>query len=215
MKSKTTRIFTITIAILAVVLLCVMGGLSVSASTDSTEAEHDDTVSLMLYTYRPYHIYPDGYVDGYNSMEPFSGTYILTGSPDEDIIFESYGEPVTYNVIIHNLNAVSNMWYGMLSVDPNVTLNLTVYGDNSLIGYNHPGIKVNTEKEGAAPVVNIKMTDGSRLTVGSSYSDTAKCIASGVTLTLTNGVSDIDTSATIAILSPIQQISSRPLGTTL
>ena len=194
MKIKTTRIFTITIAILAVVILCMMGGLSVGASTDSTEAEHDDTLSLMLDMYRTYHIYPDGYVAGYNSMEPFSGTYILTGSPDEDIMFESYGEPVTYNVIIHNLNAVSSMWYGMLGVDPNVTLNLTVYGDNSLIGYNHPGIKVNPEKEGAAPVVNIKMTDGSRLTVGSSYSETTTCIASGVTLTLTNGVSDIDMS---------------------
>ena len=194
MESKITRIFTITIAILAVVLLCVMGGLSVGASTDSTEDQHDDTLSLMLDTYQPYHIYPDGYVAGYSDMEPFSGTYILTGSPDEDIIFESYGEPVTYNVIIHNLNAVSSMWYGMLCVDPNVTLNLTVYGDNSLIGYNHPGIKVNPEKEGAAPVVNIKMTDGSRLTVGSSYSETKECVASGVTLTLTNGVSDIDMS---------------------
>ena len=195
-KRKENRImkkywFKMTFLIVAVLIFCAIGGLSVAANAGGVET---DTIAIHMGEYRTYTFYPDGYKEGYDDVKPFSGTYILTGNPDEDVYFRSYDEPVTYNVIIHELDATASSWYGMLSVDPDVTLNITVYGDCYFLGDNHPGISIATQKEGHAPVVNITMAEGARLSVGNRYHETTICIAPGITVNLKNGESSIDMS---------------------
>lgn len=191
MESKITRIFKIAFAVIAVLIFGAVGGLIVTVSAQDTEAP---TVGLKLETYTTYNVYPDGYqASGYDFV-PFAGTYYLTGRATEDISFKSNGKPVTYNVVFHNLEAVASTWYGMISVDPGVTLNVTVYGDNRVYGYNHPGFNTDPLKNGEPPVVNITMTEGSRLRVGCNYYDTTNCFNAGITVTLTNGSSSIDMS---------------------
>ena len=192
-ENRLTRIFKIAIAILVLLALGVIGGMVTAISAEAS-APAQGTMSIKLEEYRTYTFYPDGYSVDRDEIKPFEGTYVLTGNPSEDIVFRSNGEPVTYNVVFHNLEAVSDTWYGMMGVDPNVTVNITVYGDNVLYGHNHPGISIASQREGTAPIVNITMTEGSRLSIGSLYHETLTCIAPGITVNLIGGESSIDMS---------------------
>ena len=190
-ESRLTRLFKIAIAVLALLILGMVGGMITAVgATDMPPVEK----TLQLERYSTYSFYPDGYQVDDGEKTPFVGTYILTGEANEDIAFKSYGEPVTYNVVFHNLQAVASSWYGMLGVDHGVTLNITAYGDNSVYGHNHPGFSVGTNQEGQLPIVNITMTEGSRIRVGCQYYDTQICIARGITVNLINGSSSIDMS---------------------
>ena len=195
MESKMTKFFRAFFTLLAVLIFGMCSGLIIAVNAD-TVTEEPASLTLKLHEYRTYTFYPDGYKEDNQPLTPFSGNYVFTGSPNEDVIFKSYDEPVTYNVIFHSLDAVSSDWYGMVSVDPNVTLNITVYGESRVLGHNHPGINLGSEKEGAAPVVNINMTEGSRLEIGCTYSETEICIAKGIEINLGAGATtSIDMSA--------------------
>ena len=175
---KPTGIFKTVIALLALVAVTLTLGVAIKVGAEELQ-EQENTVAIKMRNYTEYQFYPDGYKVGYGDKVEFSGTYVLTGNPEEDIYFRSNGTPVTYNVIFHSLNAVSDLWYGMISLDPYVTLNVTVYGDNSVIAYNHPGFSSSGSGEGA-PTVNITMTENSRLVVGCNYSETNKVFSDGI-----------------------------------
>ena len=175
---KPTGIFKTVIALLALVAVTLTLGVAIKVGAEEPQ-EQENTVAIKMRNYTEYQFYPDGYKVGYGDKVEFSGTYVLTGNPEEDIYFRSNGTPVTYNVIFHSLNAVSDLWYGMISLDPYVTLNVTVYGDNSVSAYNNPGFSSNGSGEGA-PTVNITMTENSRLVVGCNYSETNKVFSDGI-----------------------------------
>ena len=194
MENKMTKFFKIFFTLLAVLIFGMCGGLIVTVNADTVTKA--DSLTIKMSEYRTYNIYPDGYKVDNSSLTPFVGDYVLTGEPSEDVTFRSYGEPVTYNVILHSISAISESWYGMMGVEPNVTLNITVYGDNEVRGYNHPGISLSSgDKEGHAPIVNITMTDGSKLTVGCNYHTTNLAIAKGIEVNLSDGAtSSVDMS---------------------
>ena len=155
MKNRAlTKLLKATVAVLALTFIIVAFS-TVAGATDAVVEESTKVINMDYY--RTYTFYPDGYKVDDGEITPFVGTYILTGHPCEDVAFKSYDEPVTYNVIFHNLNAMATSWYGMLGVDRDVTLNVTVYGENYAFGHNHPGISVGTKNEGASPLVNITM----------------------------------------------------------
>ena len=170
------------IALLALVVVTMTLGIAIKVGAEEPR-EQENVLAIKMEEYTTYEIYPDGYKARYYDKVEFSGTYILTGNPTEDIVFKSNGTPVTYNVIFHNLNAVSDLWYGMIGLDPYVTLNITVYGDNSVIAHNHPGFSINGSEDGER-TVNITMTESSSLEVGCNYYDTQKIFADEIEVNL-------------------------------
>ena len=193
MENRATRIFKLAIALIVILVLGIIGGLL--TAVEAAEAP-TDLMSVKLERGRTYTFSPDGYSkDGYNEAS-HTGSYLIYGEADRDIRFASNnGEPVTYNVIFHNLDANAWEWYGIFGVDKGVTLNITVYGTNNLVGYNHPGITVGKSYDGAnAPVVNFTIGENSRIKLGYQYSGTSGCVADGVEVNVTGQDPSIDLS---------------------
>jgi len=181
MENRGTRLFKLGIAIIAVLVLGIICGvLTTVGAQELTEA-----LTVDLNNYETYTFTPSGYSVGDRKVE-HTGTYILIGEANQDLCFTSdNGAPVTYDVIFHGLYASADVWYGICSVEQGVTLNLTVYGECRLIGYNHPGISVGAEYEGAsAPVVNVTVAENSRITIGSQYYSTDICVSPDIQFNL-------------------------------
>lgn len=185
MKHRMTAV-KIAACVIAILLLGLFGGLSIAATEDTPE----DILILETKKYLSYTITPEGYHTDYGEPIAHTGSYLICGEANCDVIFTSNGgENVTYDVILHNWQASAWDWYGLVSLDPGVTLNVTVYGDNLIEGYNHPAIKLsNPEGVGDDPVVNVTFTEGSRLTLGiKKSSDGSGCVDEFVSVSLSEG----------------------------
>lgn len=92
----------------------------------------------------------------------YTGDYILTGSGDREVYFNSPedGGSDSYNVTLRNLTMDSAPSRSAINAGNGVTLNITVEGSNTVIGDNHPGIQL---LSGTGAAVNITMTENSRL----------------------------------------------------
>ena len=179
MKTKIERTMKIFIAMIVTIALGVTFGL-ITASA----AENDDIMVIKMEEYTPYIFSPIGYTTYYpETTTEHTGTYVLIGSAREDVKFTSDDDgEVTYNVILHSLDAVAKDWYGMFSIDPGVTLNLTIYGSVEIKGYNHPGIGFSGDT--GESNLNITVGENSSLTVGSRYHETFITISEGINVTL-------------------------------
>lgn len=129
----------------------------------------------------PLNITDTGYTIGGNTVA-FTGDYFISGNASQGIYFKSEG---TYNVTVHDLNATSDMWCSSLTLDENVTLNLTVIGVNKFIAHNHPGIG----GSGDAGKVNLTVAENSSVEFGSSYLATGVAVKDGITLAMADGTS--------------------------
>ena len=193
MENRLNRLIKVVIALFTVLLLGVIGGFVTAVGAQEVE----DTKVMKTYNNRHYVFTPTGYVVDNGEETAFTGTYILTGVANMDVAFKSdNGKSTTYNVILHNWDGKASSWYAMLCVEYGVTLNLTVYGDSTMVGYNHPGINAaNYYENSSEPVVNITIMENSSLRVGRVYKDTM-CVSDNVTITLNEGAtSSIDMSS--------------------
>ena len=140
-------------------------------------------------------VYADGYVIGNGAKVDYTGNYILTGSGNREVYFRSSAEggADSYNVTVRNLNMNSATSCSALNISSGVTLNLTIEGDNSITADNHPGIQL---YDGGNGVVNITLTDDSRLILDSNKS-AVRSANINITLNVTNasgisGLSNLD-----------------------
>ena len=180
MENRLNRFIKVVIALFTVLLLGVIGGFVTSVGAE----EIDDIMLVKTESERFYIFYPNGYtVDGGELIE-FTGTYILTGSANENVTFAGNStEDITYNVILNQWDAYAKDWYGLLGVEEGVTLNLTVCGENRIYGYNHAGITGKTVEE-VVSWVNITVMENSSLSIGRQHSGGMVCISSSVGVTL-------------------------------
>ena len=171
MENRITKIFKVLMTIFAVLLFGATCGLITTVGAQ----EAQDTVVIETENNKHYGFYPDGYIIGNGELVEFTGTYVLTGTANENIDFVGLdGEHTTYNVIVHNWDATAKEWYGLIGVSRNVTLNITVYGINNMLGYNHSGIVDSDDNkgEGQEPAsINITVMENSSLNVGAQYYD--------------------------------------------
>lgn len=107
-------------------------------------------------------VYSDGYVIENSAKVSYTGDYILTGSGDREVYFNSPedGGSDSYNVTLRNLTMDSAPSRSAINAGNGVTLNITVEGSNTVIADNHPGIQL---LSGTGAAVNITMTENSRL----------------------------------------------------
>ena len=196
MKQRMMKTVKIAMIVMAVLALSMLGWVVASA------AEMDlpqNTVTIETEKEHIYQFTPEGYQIDDREVVPHTGAYLICGEAGLDVTFASEnGESVTYDVILHSWNAVANEWCALIGLEKGVTLNITVYGENTIMGYNHPGIKLNSpETEGDNPKVNITFSRNSSLTVGSQYEEEIiGCVADGVELTLGEGAqSSLDISS--------------------
>ncbi len=178
-----TRLFKVTIAIFAILLLGVIGGFVTAVGASDL---YEDVAVIETENDTVYNFYPDGYRIGQGGeLIEFTGTYILTGNADTNVSFTSNdGESVTYNVILYNWNAYAQLWHGLLGVDEGVTLNLTVHGENRIFGYNHAGISGETDVEDGVSTVNITICENSWLEIGYQDSNAEVNIHHSVNITV-------------------------------
>ena len=182
MEEKLSRVFRVAIAILVVLALGIIGGFVTTASAQNVQEEN----VLLLETEKKcsYAFYKDGYRVDTEELIPFEGTYILTGEASRDISFKRAEgeETTTYNLILHNWKGDAEVWYGLISVDNGVTLNITAYGINTILASNHPGIKTSDSHNNVC--VNITVKENSSLEIGGTHSTQKTCISEGVTLSI-------------------------------
>ena len=183
MENRLTRIFKIMVAMLAILLLGVIGGF---LTTVGAEELPEGTLIVETENKKTYVFSPDGYKAENEAFVSHTGPYLIYGEASRDISFTSGGgEPVTYDVIFHAWTAWAEEWYGIFGVETGVTLNITVYGSCTLKGFNHPGISVGERHTGASmPVVNFTIAENSSITIGSQYYETEKCVADGVEISI-------------------------------
>lgn len=183
MKNRIMKLFKITITVFALLLLGVVSGLVTTVGAQETE---NDVAYIQAVQHTNYFITPDGYSVGNGDLVEFTGTYIITGRANTNIDF--YCDPfenVTYNVIIHDLNATAQAWNGLLGIDYGVTLNITVYGQNKILGHNHYGMTATYDYEEGEepPKVNITVMENSSLLVGAQYYENEIAIDPAITVT--------------------------------
>ena len=195
MENRASRIIKIAFAIVVVLIIGVVGGLITTAVATDIE---EDYLLIETETYRSYTFTQDGYkIWGHHDLIPHTGDYILTGRANEDVLFTSNnGEPVTYNVILHNWAAEAETWYALLKVEAGVTLNITAYGDNVILGDNHPGISAGEMYENSAPpVVNLTVMENSSVKIGCQAESTGKIIGDEIVFNLSENItSSVDMS---------------------
>ena len=186
MRNVTKRLIKLTLGLCAFVVFAI--ALALTSSADGQAP--DGYLTLDLNTEYSLTVTPEGYeIDRDSELTSHTGGYILTGVSRGNIYFKNNdGEGVTYDVILHNLDGTAKEWYGCVVIDANVTLNLVVYGDSKLIGYNHPGILA----EGDGVVINITVVDGSRLEVGYDFDTELGCIGGDPTINILSGESSLD-----------------------
>lgn len=185
MKRRTTRGIGYAIAVIMVMAIILTAGLVFTASANESDG---DMAVLNTRNYSKYEFSEAGYSIDEN-VTSHTGSYMLCGEANMDVCFtSSNGEPVTYNVILHDWKAMADEWFALLNVDKNVTLNITAYGVNVIQGYNHPGIKWSGNGTGEAPVVNINLAENSSLIVASNYTDEDHCVGDEVKVNLGEGV---------------------------
>lgn len=177
-----TRVVKTMIAMLAVLLLGMVGGFILAAGAQELP---EDILYVEMHKYETYVFTPNGYRAGRDTVE-HKGAYFIYGRASEDIVFTSNnGEAVTYDVIFHSLEAVADTWYGICSIDAGVTLNITVYGDNKLIGYNHSGLTMGEEyKDAPLPIVNLTIMENSKIQIGFDYELTEYCVSPKITVNI-------------------------------
>ncbi len=186
-----TRVFKITIAVLAILLLGIIGGFATTVMAEVPQ----NTAVITMENDAILNITPEGYSVGGNDFVEHTGGYLIMGEANTNIDFANgTSEQVTYDVILHEFHAVSQEWHGCVGIDTGVTLNLTVYGENSFLAYNHGGIVVNNLGNSLEAILNITVMENSALTVGSRYWDTPNCMTGDLNITLLQGSSDLDMS---------------------
>ncbi|MBO5286799.1 MAG: hypothetical protein J6B34_01600 [Clostridia bacterium] len=182
MEKGLNKALKITIALLAILLLGVIGSFfTVAGAQDANESYYIIEMSKG-YSYSFYH---NGYQKGKGEIVEFSGTYILTGEASHDITFKNNnGEAVTYDVILHGWQGVSADWYAMICVEENVTLNLYAYGSNRIIGDNHPGIKTQALSGSVTANVNLTVAKNAEVEIGYSHDGAETCVSDGIVFTV-------------------------------
>ncbi len=189
MENRLTRLFKITIAIFAILLLGVIGGFVTTVGAEVPEK----AAIINMESDTKLEITPEGYKTGKGNLVAHTDEYILMGNANTDISFKNNTDTqVTYNVTLHNFHAVSKLWHGCVSIETGVTLNLTVYGENELMAYNHAGITVNNSGNGLETNLNITVMENSGVKIGSQYINTPDCIRGNLNITILQGSSDID-----------------------
>lgn len=138
-------------------------------------------------------IYPDGYTIGENKKVPHTGAYLLRGSGNQEVYFHANGGKTAYDVTVQNLKLKVGMWKSAFGIESGTTLNLTVQEDNTILGYNHPGIMLFGTGDHLAASVAVTMAGDSRLTLGNQMEGTDISASQGIQITLTDetGVSGL------------------------
>ena len=185
MKTKVIKIYKILLGV--VLLLTLSAALAITTSAES-DADYE-YVHLMGSSSLT--VSPEGYSVNGGSSIAHTGAYFISGEAGRDIHFKNdTGERVTYDVVLHELRAYSETYYACVSIDSDVTLNLTVYGEAMLVGSNHAGIKA---KPGV--IINITITENSTLFVGNSDFNTDYCIEGDPEINIISGHSNVDMEA--------------------
>jgi len=178
MEKRFMRIFKTALALIAILLLGVIGGFVTAANAQQASESYHliETEGFTNYTF-----YPNGYLKSEDEFVEFEGTYVLTGFVNTDVRFcSNEGEAATYNVIIHDWTAVAQAWSAMLVVEKNVTLNLYAYGYNEIIGYNHSGIKLDLMSADASAEVNLTVGQNAEVNIGYNHSDATYCVSEAI-----------------------------------
>ena len=115
-----TRIFKITIAIFAILLLGIIGGF---ATTVMAETPNFDTgMDIDLSDNNDIVIYPEGIKIGEDDIVEHNGPYILFGDGTKPLIFKNEAnEAVTYDVVLHDMLIWTNN-FG-ITMDTGVNIN--------------------------------------------------------------------------------------------
>ena len=125
-----TRLFKITIAVFAILLLGVMGGFAttVMAEAPSFDAGFD----INLNNNNDIVISPEGIKIDDGDLIPNTEPYIVFGSGEKPLIFKNEtNETVTYNVVLHQASIFADQH--AIIMDTGVKINLYVYGLSELI----------------------------------------------------------------------------------
>ncbi len=120
-------------------------------------------------------LYPDGYrqpADS-DSLTPYSGTYIITGSRESDTplrIVNRSGESASFELYFNSAGIRAADWCAAASIDCNAdtVINIVNVGESIVQGYNHPAF-VGGAENGARITVNILNTHYSSLTLNHLY----------------------------------------------
>ncbi|MBO5357037.1 MAG: hypothetical protein J6A95_04640 [Clostridia bacterium] len=158
---KISRIFKITIAVLAILLLGVMGGFAttVTAEVPSLEAGFD----INLSHNNDIVISPEGIKIGEGDVIPNTEPYIVFGSGEKPLIFKNEtNEAVTYNVVLHQASIFADQH--AIIMDTGVNINLYVYGLSELVS-NVYVFQVNDTGNGLKSSVNLVVQENSWLSM--------------------------------------------------
>ncbi len=190
MKNKLTNIFRIAFVILATLVMIITLAFAASASESAEAPSASDEYTYVKIPKDTAVLFNgDSYSFEGGEEAPILGKIVLTGKGSKDIGFaNTTGEHITYDVILHEFDGSSLSWYACVSIDNNVTLNLTVYGECYLIADNHPGIQA-----GENVTINITVAEGATLAVGYSRIDMVEhCIGGDPTINLLSGECSAD-----------------------
>ncbi len=173
-----------------VLCLCLLAGMTMG-NTLVTRAQ--DSAVLLDVSEGRLHIEADGYYFEGKEKTAHTGAYILTGSGTQEIYFGGNAE---YDITLLGLHMDSSQYRSALTVGDGTVLNLTVIGENSVCGHNHPGITLNGSGSARA---NLYMTAGSSLRLGRGDGGTPVSVNPNVELTVTDlsgagltGADDLD-----------------------
>lgn len=158
---KISRIFKITIAVFAILLLGVMGGFAttVTAEVPSLDAGFD----INLSHNNDIVISPEGIKIGEGDVIPNTEPYIVFGSGEKPPIFKNEtNEAVTYNVVLHQASIFADQH--AIIMDTGVNINLYVYGLSELVS-NVYVFQVNDTGNGLKSSVNLVVQDNAWLSI--------------------------------------------------
>ncbi len=120
-------------------------------------------------------IYPDGYKIGNGEKVPHVGKYIIVGDGSSkkcELNFNSAEENKewAYDVTFRNVNLTNEMYYSVIKVQQNVTLNLSIEGENCVTGtLGNNWEPISTDATEQYPTINLTMKDNSKLTLIAKY----------------------------------------------
>jgi len=177
-KSKIIRI---TLAVIMALTLCIAMVFVSSANA----ADASDVLPIETYNDENYYFGELGFSNGYSQV-PHTGSYLLYGEADQDVLFTSDDDGTTYNVILHNWNGTAKDYFALINLQNGVTLNIIAYGNNVIEADNHSGIKFVGIVDGLPVKVNITVMENSSLTVKSRVIDTP-CISPEIELNVAEG----------------------------
>lgn len=178
-------------------LLCVVMLLSMFPLT--TFATNETLViDFNVDSYNELRIYPDGYVFGSDAKVPFTGKYYFIGNPDQEIEFfgNEAGTAQTYDVTIHNISHVAEVWGSAWRIEGNTTVNLTAIGKNEILAYNHAAVTSSTTDY--TPTLNVTLDENSSLNLSNQENSYTPKESENVTINLMNDAfSGVTTTGTV------------------